>query len=176
MLISKKSARLRLPWLPMQPAPARQMLSYCIGCGVTFTSVFDGAAPVIPPAAFVGNTTCDMKTFHFWPLLPLGSRFLSEPYQPASARPGPPALSQGKTFTASPVAVDPSLTCTGGVQTLQPVAAEAALPKTCRCPGFALPASSTQVTKRLRAVSIEATVNSTSGPSGRLSATWISFE
>src|SRR5436190_3609284 len=131
---------------------------------------------MMAPVESVGKMTCDMNTFHLWPLLPLGSRFLSEPYQTASARPGPPALSQGKTFTASPVAVEPSLTCTGGVQTLQPDAAEAALTNTCRCPGFELPASTPHATKRLRAVSIEATVNSTSGPSGRLSATWMSFE
>src|SRR5437879_11883042 len=111
-----------------------------------------------------------MKTFHDCPFWLLGSTLLSDPYQTASARPGPPALIHGNTFTASPVAVEPSLTCTGGVQTLQPVAAEAALTNTCLCPGFDVPASSTQVTKRLRAVSIEATGKRTSGESDRLSA------
>src|SRR5438093_1185366 len=99
-----------------------------------------------------------MKTFQVWPLLPLGSTFLSEPYQTASARPAPPALIHGKTFTASPVADDPSLTCTGGVQTFQPDAAEAALTNTCRCPGFERPASTAQATKRLRAAAVEALV------------------
>ena len=82
---------------------------------------------MIPPDEFVGKTTWDMKTFHVWPLLPLGSTFLSEPYQTASARPGPPALIHGKTLTASPVADEASLTCTGGVQFVHPDAAEAAL-------------------------------------------------
>src|SRR5206468_3356141 len=60
-----------------------------------------------------------MKTFHFWPDWLLGSTLLSDPYQTASARPGPPALIQGKTLTASPVPVDASLTCTGGVQEME---------------------------------------------------------
>ena len=61
--------------------------------------------------------------------------FLSEPYQIASARPGPPALIQGKTLTASPVPVEPSLTWIGCVHFVQPLAAEAALTNTCRCDG-----------------------------------------
>src|SRR5260370_38031431 len=73
-----------------------------------------------------------MKTFQAWPLWLLGSTLLSEGYQTASARPGPPALIQGKTLTASPVPVDPSLTCTGGVQAFHPLDALAALTKTCR--------------------------------------------
>ena len=71
-----------------------------------------------------------MKTFHDWLLWLLGSTFLSEPYQTASARPGPPALIHGNTFTASPVVVEASLTCTGVLQLVQPVAALAALTKT----------------------------------------------
>src|SRR5919198_5666365 len=126
-----------------------------MGCGVTLTSVFFGAAPVIAPVESVGNTTWDMKTFHFWPLLPLGSTFLSEPYQTASARPGPPALIHGKTFTASPVAVDPSLTWTGLVHLVHPVDAAAALTKTWRCEGFVRLLSRTHATNRFRAVSID---------------------
>ena len=61
-----------------------------------------------------------MKTFHDWLLWLLGSTLLSEPYQTASARPGPPALIHGKTFTASPVEVMPSLTRTGVLQLLHP--------------------------------------------------------
>src|SRR5437762_8285473 len=86
--------------------------------------------------------------------------FLAEPYQTASARPGPPALIHGKTFTASPVALDASLTRTGDVQLVQPEAAEAALTYVCRCPGFEEPASSVQATKRLRAESIDAALRS----------------
>src|SRR2546430_5760067 len=102
-----------------------------------------------------------MKTFHFWPLLPLGSRFLSEPYQTASARPGPPALSQGKTLVASPVAVEPSLTWTGAVQVVHPLAALAALTKVWRWAGFAL--LTVQTTSRLRPESIDRTEKRVSG-------------
>src|SRR5437763_14754172 len=77
-----------------------------------------------------------MKTFQLWPDWLLGSTFLSDPYQTASARPGPPALIQGKTLTASPVPVEPSLTCTGGVQLDHPLAALAALTKTWRSAGL----------------------------------------
>src|SRR2546421_9957603 len=73
-----------------------------------------------------------MKTFQLGPDWLLGSTLLSDPYQPASARPAPPALIQGKTLTASPVPVDASLTCTGGVQFDHPLAALAPLTKTCR--------------------------------------------
>src|SRR5205823_6877370 len=132
-----------------------------MGCGVTLTKVFVGAAPVTPPAVLVGNTTWDMKTFHAWPLCELGSTFLSWPYQTASARPGPPALIHGKTFTASPVPVDPSLTWTGAVQFVQPLAAEAALTKVWRKEGVSL--LMTHVTNRFRAVSIDSAVNSSSG-------------
>src|SRR5438477_8193272 len=114
-----------------------------------------------------------MNTFQACPVWLLGSVFLSEPYQTASARPAPPALIHGKTFTASPVAVEPSLTCTGGVHAFQPLAALAALTKTCRSDGTS--ELTHQTTKRLRALSIDATVNSSSGEPGRLSATWISF-
>src|SRR6266581_7247082 len=111
--MTKKSARLRLPCCVMQSDPARQMSLKCIGCGVTFTSAFEGAAPVIAPVLDTGKTTCDMNTFHAWPIWLLGSTCLSEPYQTASARPGPPALIQGNTLT-------PSLTWTFGVHVVQP--------------------------------------------------------
>src|SRR5438128_7731333 len=99
-----------------------------------------------------------MKTFHAWPFWELGSTFLSEPYQTASARPGPPALIQGNTFTASPVVVDPSLTCTGAVHFVHPLAALAALTKTCRRLGVLLLMHQTRT--RLRALSIERTEKS----------------
>src|SRR5919197_6722425 len=136
-----------------------------MGWGVTFTSVVEGLAPVMAPVLSVGNTTWDMNAFHACPALVLGSTFLLDPYHTASARPGPPALIHGKTFTASPVAVDPSLTCTGLVHLVHPVAAEAALTKACRREGVLLPI--THVTYRFRAVSMDRTVNSTSGDPGR---------
>src|SRR5438270_8906701 len=139
MLTSKKSARLRLPWLSMQPVPMRQTSSKCIGCGVTFTSCLLGAAPVTAPLALVGKTTWDMKTFQAWLLWLLGSTCRLEPYQTASARPGPPAFSHGKTFVASPVEVEPSLTCTGVVHCFQPLAALAALTNTWRSAGLLFP-------------------------------------
>src|SRR2546422_3067138 len=114
-----------------------------------------------------------MKTFHFWPDRLLGSTLLSDPYQTASARPGPPALIHGKTLTASPVTVDPSLTWTGVLHFAQPLAAEAALTKTCRWAGLVLGELSAQATNRLRAVSMDSTVNSVSGEFGRLSAMWM---
>src|SRR5919197_602856 len=136
-----------------------------MGCGVTFTSATDGLAPVIAPVLSVGNTVWAMNTFQACPLWLLGSTFLFDPYHTASARPGPPALIHGNTFTASPVAVDPSLTCTGLVHFVHPVAAEAALTKACRREGVLLPI--THVTYRFRAVSMDRTVNSTSGDPGR---------
>src|SRR2546423_4950808 len=96
-----------------------------------------------------------MKTFHFWRNWLLGSTVLSDPYQTASARPGPPALIQGKTFTASPVPVDASLTCSGGVQVDHPLAALAALTKTCRFDQSSLLMHQTMC--RFRAESIEST-------------------
>src|SRR5437764_15271280 len=108
-----------------------------------------------------------MNTFHDCPAFVLGSMFLFSPYHTASARPGPPALIHGNTFTASPVPVDPSLTWTGLVHLVHPVAAEAPLTNTCRCEGWLLSLSRTHTTKRFRAVSMEATLNSTSGESGR---------
>src|SRR6266851_2440969 len=145
-----------------------------MGCGVTLTNVVDGAAPVIAPVVeLVGNTTWLMNTFHAWPFWLLGSTFLSEPYQTASARPGPPALIHGKTLTASPVDVLPSLTCTGIVQFVQPLAAEATLTKTWRLAGMPSLGLIAHTTNRLRAVSIDSTVNSVSGSPGRLSAIWI---
>src|SRR2546421_8200473 len=112
-----------------------------------------------------------MKTFHFWPDWLLGSTLLSDPYQTAAARPGPPALIHGKTLTASPVPVDPSLTCTGGVQAFHSLAALAALTKTCRF-DWSL-ALMHQTTNRLRAESIDSTENRVSGDPDRLSAMWI---
>src|SRR5438128_12131080 len=102
-----------------------------------------------------------MKTFQAWPDWLLGSTFLLDPYQTASARPGPPALIQGNTLTASPVWVEASLTCTGGVQADQPLAALAALTKTCRSAG--LLALMFQTTCRLRAESMDSTEKSVSG-------------
>src|SRR3989454_328603 len=102
-----------------------------------------------------------MKTFHAWLLWLLGSTFLSEPYQTASARPGPPALIHGNTFTASPVVVEASLTRTGVLQLIHPLASLAALTKTWRWLGVLLLMH--QTTKRLRALSIESTEKSVSG-------------
>src|SRR5438876_1367757 len=102
-----------------------------------------------------------MKTFHGWFLWLPGSTVLSEPYQTAAARPGPPALIHGKTSTASPVVVEPSLTCTGVLQLVQPLAALAALTKTWRRLGVLLLMH--QTTKRLRALSIDSTEKSVSG-------------
>src|ERR671937_398017 len=146
-----------------------------MGWGVTFTSVVVGFAPVMAPVLSVGNTTWDMNTFHACPALVLGSMFLLEPYHTASARPGPPALIHGKTFTASPVAVDPSLTWTGLVHLVHPVDAAAALTKTWRCEGFVRLLSRTHATNKFRAVSIDATENSTSGESGSPLAIGISL-
>src|SRR5438552_11992655 len=144
-----------------------------MGWGVTVTRVVVGAAPVTAPVEFVGKTTWDMKTFHDWLWWLLGSTILSEPYQTASALPGPPALIHGKTFTASPVAVDASLTCTGLVHFVQPVAALAALTKTCRWLGVLLLMH--QTTTRLRALSIESTEKSVSGEPVGVSAILMSF-
>src|SRR5437762_4384937 len=114
-----------------------------------------------------------MKTFQLWPDWLLGSTFLSDPYQTASARPGPPALIQGKTLTASPVPVEPSLTCTGGVQLDHPLAALAPLTKTCRfVQSLAL---IFQTTCRLRAESMESTEKSVWGDPVGVSAILISF-
>src|SRR5437867_9643130 len=113
-----------------------------------------------------------MKTFQLWPDWLLGSTLLSDPYQTASARPGPPALIQGKTLTASPVPVDASLTCSGGVQLDHPLAALAALTKTCRfVQSLAL---MHQTTNRLRAESMESTEKSVSGDPVGVSAILIS--
>src|SRR5256886_16499623 len=106
-----------------------------------------------------------MKTCQLWPDWLLGSTFLSDPSQTASARPGPPALIHGKTLTASPVPVDASLTRTGGVQLDHALAALAALTKTWRSAG--LLALIFQTTYRLRAESMESTEKSVSGdPAG----------
>src|SRR6266566_1172076 len=114
-----------------------------------------------------------MKTFHDWLLWLLGSTFLSEPYQTASALPAPPALIQGKTLTASPLVVDASLTCTGLVHFVQPVAALAALTKTCRRLGFELLMHQTRM--RFRALSIDSTEKRVSGEPVGVSAILMSF-
>src|SRR5207245_10022985 len=102
-----------------------------------------------------------MNTFQAWPDWLLGSTFLLDPYQTASARPGPPALIQGKTLTASPVWVEASLTWTGGVQADQRLAALAALTRTCR---FVQSLELMhQTTGRLRAESMASTEQSVSG-------------
>jgi hypothetical protein len=114
-----------------------------------------------------------MKTFQTWPDWLLGSTLKFEPYHTASARPAPPALIQGKTLTASPVTVDPSLTWTGLLQFVHPLAAEDALTKTCRWTGlFVL---SAHVMNRLRALSMDSTVKSVLGEPGKLSAMWINL-
>src|SRR2546421_9260847 len=114
-----------------------------------------------------------MKTFHFGPDWLLGSPLLSDPYKTTSARPGPPALIQGKTLTASPVPVDASLTCTGGVQLDHPLAALAPLTKTCRfVQSLAL---MHQTTCRLRAESMETTEKRVSGDPVGVSAILISL-
>src|SRR6267143_4783336 len=144
-----------------------------MGCGVTLTRVVVGAPPVKAPAESVGNTTCDMKTFHDWLFWLLGSTLLSEPYQTASALPGPPALIHGKTFTASPVLMSPSLTWTGAVQLVHPLAALAALTKTWRLVQSLL--LTHQTTTRLRALSIDSTEKRVSGEPVGVSAILMSF-
>src|SRR5919198_6078775 len=136
-----------------------------MGCGVTLTRDTFGAAPVTAPVVSTGNTTWAMNTFQAWPDWLLGSTLLLEPYQTASARPGPPALIHGNTLTASPVPVDPSLTWVGAVHVRHPLVAEAALTNNCRFEGIWL--SMVQTTCRFRALSRETTVNSTSGEPGR---------
>src|SRR2546428_7648629 len=144
-----------------------------MGWGVTLTRVLVGAPLVTAPLESVGKMTCDMKTFHDWLLWLLGSTFLSEPYHTASARPAPPALIHGKTLTASPVEVEPSLTCTGVVQLIHPLAAPAALTKTWRWLGVSLLMH--QTTTRLRALSIDSTEKSVSGEPVGVSAILMSF-
>src|ERR1700716_4310268 len=102
-----------------------------------------------------------MKTFQDWLLWLLGSTCLSDPYHTASARPGPPALIHGKMLVASPVLVRPSLTWTGAVHLVHPLAALEALTKTWRRAGSLLPTAHT--TTRLRPESIDSTENSVSG-------------
>src|SRR3989442_6202991 len=144
-----------------------------MGCGVPLTSWLDGAAPVTPPAAFVGNTTCDLKRFHDWSWGLLGSTSLSDPYQRAWARPGPPALSHGKTLVASPVEVEPSLTWTGAVHRVHPLAALEALTKVWRKAGLLL--LTVHTTSRLRPESIDRTEKRVSGEPVGVSAIWTSF-
>src|ERR1700682_2360319 len=132
-----------------------------MGCGVTLTSCVEGAAPVIAPVELVGKTTWAMKTFHTWWLWLLGSTWRFDPYQTASARPGPPALIQGKTLVASPVVVEPSLTWTGAVHVFHPLEALDALTKVWRNAGSEL--LTAQTATRLRLVSIESTEKRVSG-------------
>src|SRR5258707_10273421 len=100
---------------------------------------------------------------------------MSAPPHTGAGRPAPPALIHGKTLTASPVTVDPSLTWTGVLHFVQPLAAEAALTKTCRRAGLPLFGLRAQVMNRLRAMSMDSTVKSVLGDPGRLSAMWISL-
>src|SRR4030081_677362 len=109
-----------------------------------------------------------MNAFQLCLLWLLGLTWRSEPYQTASARPGPPALIQGKTFVASPVAVEPSLTCMGVVQVVQPLDALDALTNTWRCAGSELLTAQTAV--RLRALSMDRTEKSVSGEPAGVSA------
>src|SRR2546425_253601 len=134
-----------------------------MGWGVTLTRETLGAAPVIAPLEFVGYMTWAMNTFQACPLWLLGSALLSEPYHTASARPGPPALIQGNTFTASPVAVEPSLTCKGGAPFRPPPAGGASLPKNRRWAGVALLRLSAPAPNTVRAGSMDSTANSRSG-------------
>src|SRR5207244_12923627 len=125
MVTSKKSARLRLPVEVIQPVPDRQMSWKSMGCCDTFTSCVVGAAPVISPLVSTGQTTWSIQAFQTWlAVVLLGLASLLEPYHTASARPGPAALIHGKTFTASPLALDPSLTCPGVGQLFQQAADE----------------------------------------------------
>src|SRR5256885_11723505 len=124
------------------------------------------------PVESVGKTTWAMNTFHAWLLWLLGSTCRFEPYQTASARPGPPALIHGNTLVASPVLVEPSLTWTGAVQFVHPLAALDAETKTWRSAGLLL--LTAQTTTRLRALSIERTENSVSGLPA-VSAIWTRF-
>src|SRR5947209_8879060 len=99
-----------------------------------------------------------MNTFQACPLWLLGSTLLFDPYQTASARPAPPALIHGNTFTASPVVVDALDARTGLDQTRQPDLADATETYVCHWPGrFPL---MSQITNRFRAVSNGSTVNS----------------
>src|SRR5256714_11472072 len=102
-----------------------------------------------------------MNTFHAWLLGLLGSTCRLEPYQTASARPGPPALIHGNTLVASPVAVEPSLTWTGAVHVVQPDAALEADTHDWSSAGSEL--LTVQTTMRFRALSIDRTENSVSG-------------
>src|SRR6266849_7961385 len=144
-----------------------------MGWGVTLTRLVVGAPLVTAPVESVGQTNWFIKTFQDWLFLVLGSTFLSEPYQTASARPGPPALIHGKTLTASPVMVEPSLTWTGVLQLFHPLAAEAALTNTCRLAEVLLLMH--QTTTRLRALSIDSTEKSVSGDPVGVSAILISL-
>src|ERR1700730_6719215 len=89
-----------------------------------------------------------MNTSHFWPPWALGLTALSEPYQTTSARPGPPALIHGKMLTMGRGA--------------RPLPARAALTYAWRWVGSRL--LPTQATKRLRALSIDATTKLAASP------------
>src|SRR5882672_8258479 len=91
-----------------------------MGCGLTFTNVTLGAAPVTAPVGSVGYTAWDIKTFQACPDWLLGSALKFDPYHTASARPAPPALIHGKTLTASPVTVDLSLSGAAAVRAQRP--------------------------------------------------------
>src|SRR2546425_10167909 len=113
-----------------------------------------------------------MNTFQAWFLWLLGSPCWSDPYQTASARPGPPALIHGHSLVASPVVLDASLTWAGLVHFVQPLAALEALTNIWRSAGMLL--LTAQTATRLRAASIDRTENSTSGDP-TVSAILISF-
>ena len=66
---------------------------------MTFTCITFGAAPVTEPVVSVGKTAWAMKTSQLCPDWLLGSTVILEPYQTTLARPGPPALTHGKTLT-----------------------------------------------------------------------------
>src|SRR5437588_10044893 len=97
-----------------------------MGCGETLTKVRLGLFEVsTAPLASTGQCIWLRKTFQAWPESLLASVSLPllsgpEPYQTPSAQPAAPALIQGMRLTASPVAIEPSLICTGGAQLRQP--------------------------------------------------------
>ena len=76
-------------------------------------------------------------------------------------------------MVASPVAVEPSLTWTGAVQVVHPLAALEALTKVWRRAGLLL--LTVQTTSRLRPESIDRTEKSVSGEPVGVSAMWTSF-
>ena len=78
-------------------------------------------------------------------------------------------------MVASPVAVEPSLTWTGAVQLVHPLAALEALTNVWRSLGSLLAGLTVQTTSRLRPESIDRTEKSVSGEPVGVSAMWTSF-